>query len=268
LGAHELSHRELDVQGSVAVALFHPGWRPNWESLASPPESAPRVAGSELSGRANFVLSAPGTTQFVVYAEAAGKWSRWLVPRAAQGVHVAPIRERTGLAALEVLNLEFSKVPISRLTELPPVTPHAALTRFLLGLSAIAVGNAQGAIARARGYAKERYQGGQVIDQHPAVRLLIGDAAARVAAAEAHLHGLARRELRGVGGLWHAAVAKLRISLDCDQAVTDSLQVFGGNGYMEDYRVEKCLRDSMTIKAAGLNPNTLRLLCARDPGEL
>ena len=66
---------------------------------------------------------------------------------------------------------------------------------------------------------------------------------------------------------WEAMAAKLRITLECDQAVTDCLQVLGGYGYMEDYRMEKRLRDSLTLKAMAIEPNNLRLLCAASPGR-
>ena len=58
-----------------------------------------------------------------------------------------------------------------------------------------------------------------------------------------------------------AAAIKLCLAQEGFQAVTDCLQVFGGYGYMEEYRMEKRLRDALTLKSLGPRPDDLRLLC-------
>ena len=84
--------------------------------------------------------------------------------------------------------------------------------------------------------------------------------------AEHCLDGSAAISGDGADSLWHSLAVKLRITLECAEAVTDSLQVLGGYGYMEDYRLEKRLRDAMMLKTMCIEPATLRLLCAVDPG--
>jgi len=58
---------------------------------------------------------------------------------------------------------------------------------------------------------------------------------------------------------------KLAVTTDCCRAVSDLLQVLGGYGYMEDYRLEKRLRDAMTLKTMSVRPDDLRMLCADRP---
>jgi alkylation response protein AidB-like acyl-CoA dehydrogenase len=57
-------------------------------------------------------------------------------------------------------------------------------------------------------------------------------------------------DLKSYSGLKKAAAAKLSVIDLCSRAVTDCLQAFGGYGYMEDYGMEKRLRDVTVLKSA------------------
>jgi alkylation response protein AidB-like acyl-CoA dehydrogenase len=169
---------------------------------------------------------------------------------------------RTGLAALEVVHLSLEHASAGSDQLLPTQGLYPVLRRLLLGICAIAVGNAEGALETAARYAAERYQGGDQIDRHPAVLGLLGEAASRVFAGAALLASEADQTVDSRRALWRALASKLRIPEDCCQAVTDCLQVLGGYGYMEDYRLEKRLRDAMTLKSLGIRADDLRTLCA------
>jgi len=140
------------------------------------------------------------------------------------------------------------------------------LRRHWLGLAAIAVGNARGALDAARRYTAERYQGGGQIETHPAVRILLGDAASRVEACAAHVCGAGDMDTEDDRAVRRAAAVKLRATVDCCQAVTDCLQVLGGYGYMEEFRLEKRLRDALTLKTTAPRPDDARRLLSSVPG--
>ena len=91
------------------------------------------------------------------------------------------------------------------------------------------------------------------------MKILIGDSAARVAGCAAHLGSLAASPQITLAD---ALAAKLRVTAEAFEAVTDSLQVLGGYGYMEDYRLEKRLRDAMTLRSMAIRPDDLRMLVA------
>lgn len=272
LGALELAGESTDPgPGPVAVALFGSGWRASWPAFETPPLGAAQLGAGGVMGACKFVCGAPGTRDYLVYAAGADGWERALVAPDAEGLTVAKVDPRTGLAAARVAHLHFEAVEVGSARRLAPATPRAYVRRLMLGLAALAVGNARGALREARRYAGERFQGGRQIEDHPTVQLLLGDSASRVAAAAAWLRDAAAVRAEEVGAeddlsLWHALAAKLRCCVACGQAVTDSLQVLGGYGYMEEYRLEKRLRDAMTLEAMAIEPNTLRLLCATNPG--
>jgi len=290
MGAVELAGADLRGEGPdrgpVAVAFFGQGWRVTWPAFEAPPLGAAQVGAGGVMGACRFVCGAPGTRGYVVYAAGADGWERVVVASDAEGLTVAKVEPRTGLAAARVAHLHFEAVEVGAAQRLAPVPPRAYVRRLMLGLAALAVGNARGALREARRYAPERFQGGRQIEDHAAVRLLVGDSASRVAAASAWLREAAKAEEASEAGevseaedadeagvsaeddlsLWQALAAKLRCCAACGQAVTDCLQVLGGYGYMEEYRLEKRLRDAMTLESMAIEPNTLRLLCSSNPG--
>jgi len=250
----------------AAVAFFEKNWRLVWDALENPPPEATRLEVRNgrytLSGSKSFVQSAPGCEGYLVYARGDSAWQRAFIPKGASGLVILDPGQRSGLAALEVSHLSFNMTPVNPEHLLPPQAPSSFLQRLLVGLCAIAVGNAKGALEAARTYAAERYQGGAHIETHPAIQVLLGEAASRVSACSAHLLAEAERGEEGKDALWGAFAAKLRITIDCSQAVTDCLQVLGGYGYMEDFRLEKRLRDALTLKTMAIRPEDLRMLCA------
>ncbi len=271
LGAAELAGSKLPV-GRTAAALLEDGWQLDRSLLTAPPANATRIDGgggpATVSGCKSFVLAPPECEGFVVYGTAERGWQPVLVRRDAPGLEVSEIGHRTGLAAVEICRLEMTDVPIPSDQLLPPRPPDALLGRLWLGLAAIALGNARGALATAREYAADRYQGGNQIEAHPAVRELLGDAASRIAAGAGLLGWAADIDADGSDRLWRPAAAKLRITVDGCQAVTDCLQVLGGYGYMEEFRLEKRLRDAITLKVlAGAPAQLRRLIGARSGGQ-
>jgi alkylation response protein AidB-like acyl-CoA dehydrogenase len=216
---------------------------------------------ASLSGEKHFVHAAPGFEGFLVFCAGAGGWRLAFAPRNSPSVRVTDPGPRTGLAAIELAHAVFADCRVEA-GHVAPADPAAFLRRHLLGLSAIAVGNAEGALQAAVSYAKERYQGGGRIETLSIVRRLLGDSQSRVAAATALLDSAAQSDGDDPPSLARAFAAKLRLTLDCAQAVTDCLQVLGGYGYMEDYRLEKRLRDAIMLKLMGGKPDALRELCA------
>jgi len=270
LGALELAGSELRPR-RVAVAMLDQGWRSSLAVVDRPPAGATAfkegVGGVAVVGTAAFVHAVPGWDGCVVYGAGEDGWQRAWVRRDDAGVDIAPAARTMGLAAVETVELKFTGAAVRPESLLVRRSPRSHLTRHLLGLAAVAVGNARGALVSARSYTQERYQGGGQIESHPAIQALLGDAASRIAAAAALLRRTAEEDRDEDAALWRAVAAKLRCTVDCCQAVTDCLQAFGGYGYMEEYGLEKRLRDAVTLKAVGGRPEDLRrALAATDHG--
>ena len=262
LGLAELDSLEDKDAPISAVGLFSASWRPDWPSLSHPPAGVAQLREASLTGAVGPVPAAPGSKAFIIYAAGPDGWRRAWLKRDLTGLVCTDAGQRTGLAALELINLEFSDIEVTGSRELTPRQPVEYVRRLCLGLAAIALGNARGALRTAERYATERYQGGGAIAGHASIRLLIGEARSRVAAASAHLAAAA---LPGPAASWRAVAARHQVAAQSLDVVSACIQVLGGYGYIEDYRLAKRLRDAMTLAVSAIDANALRLMCAEAP---
>jgi alkylation response protein AidB-like acyl-CoA dehydrogenase len=121
------------------------------------------------------------------------------------------------------------------------------LERTRLGAAAQAVGIAQGATDYANGYAKERIAFGKPINQLQAIQFKLADMEAGTAAARELLYkacSMADRPERLADlGKW-TSMAKLIASDNAMKVTVEAVQVLGGYGYVNEYPVERMMRDA------------------------
>jgi alkylation response protein AidB-like acyl-CoA dehydrogenase len=229
-------------------------------------EASAESDGYIIKGEKSFIYSLSDPQAYVVLARTDDKWGCYVVPSDAQGMETFDPGRRAGLRACELKHIRFHgvRVPSQARVGAEDAQPlvYRALCLHWIGMSAIAAGIARGALAAAKVYCSERYQGGTIIENHPAVKSLIAGAEARAAAAAAAVTRLSGCDLNRLETVGQAAQLKLAAMELCTQAVTDSLQTFGGYGYMEDYGMEKRLRDMAVLKSASGSPIYLRQLVA------
>ena len=122
------------------------------------------------------------------------------------------------------------------------------LTRGRAFCGVAAAGVAQRALEEAIGWAKEREQGGGPIGGNPVIRAKLADMYMKTTAARQCCIAALTKLERGEDAAVEAAAAKC---LGGDAAVfcaTESLQIFGGNGYCEGFPAEKLLRDARAFQ--------------------
>jgi alkylation response protein AidB-like acyl-CoA dehydrogenase len=121
------------------------------------------------------------------------------------------------------------------------------LERTRLGAAAQAVGIAQGATDYANAYAKERVAFGKPINQLQAIQFKLADMEAGTAAARELLYkacSMADRPERPADlGKW-TSMAKLIASDNAMKVTVEAIQVLGGYGYVNEYPVERMMRDA------------------------
>ena len=112
-------------------------------------------------------------------------------------------------------------------------------------IAAQAVGIAQGALDYAIGYVKERRQFGQAVADFQGVQFMLADMAMKLEAARALTYTAAARSERGDADLtFFGAAAKCFASDMAMEVTTDAVQLLGGYGYVQDYPVERMMRDA------------------------
>ncbi|MBP2667706.1 MAG: bcd3 [Firmicutes bacterium] len=113
-----------------------------------------------------------------------------------------------------------------------------------IGIAAQALGIAQGAYEKALGYAKERSQFGKAIAEQQVVAFKLADMATRIRAARFMVYSAAALKQNHESYGTESAMAKLFASDICLEVVNDAVQIFGGNGYIKGFAVERMYRDA------------------------
>ncbi len=248
LHAAGLGALELDepIFKRPALAFFPRNQRLTWEFLDGEEEVAPGPF---------TVLAPPQWDGLVIYRPSPRGWTAHVLER--QEVSWEDLTPRTGLIASGIIQVHSEnpgvQIPGTR-------SPRVLLRRHLLGLTAIGVGNALGALATAEEYAAQRYQGGAAIDSHAAVRLLLGEARAWLTGVRNQLYMAAQEDRDTREALERSMVLAVKGTEHAWRATSHALQVLGGYGYMEDYRLEKRLRDAMTLKTLPPSARDLTLM--------
>jgi alkylation response protein AidB-like acyl-CoA dehydrogenase len=226
-----------------------------------------------LNGTAQFLLAAGPPETLICFARRSGRngvgtdWVCLTVDACGGGFKLSDAGPRTGLRAAGLLHLRCDVVAVS--AEQVLCTGDVARRRLAqvlacdwLGGTAIALGIARRSLRDSRAYTAQRIQGGRTIEEHAAVRLLQGTAEYDVALLEAILFRHAAEPLAVVEVVtllrW-ALAARLAMVEHAHRAVTSCLQTLGGYGYMEDYHLEKRLRDVSTLKSLHGAPDQLSL---------
>jgi alkylation response protein AidB-like acyl-CoA dehydrogenase len=190
------------------------------------------------------------------------------VPAGVEGLSFGPPERKMGLRSSPTAQVRFDSVRL----------PHdalvgaegegmrialAALDGGRLGIAACAVGVAQAAFDVAAAYARERRQFGARLVDHQGLAFLLADMATAIAAARALCLDAAR--LRDAGRPYgtRAAMAKLFATDACMRVTTDAVQVLGGYGYVEDFPVERYLREAKVLQIVEGTNQIQRLVIGR-----
>src|SRR5207302_4431174 len=113
-----------------------------------------------------------------------------------------------------------------------------------IGIAAQALGIARAALEDATAYALERKTFGQAINQHQAIQFKLADMATELDAARLLTWRAATLKDAGVRHTTESSMAKLFASEGANRAAKEAVQIFGGNGYVEDFPVERHYRDA------------------------
>jgi alkylation response protein AidB-like acyl-CoA dehydrogenase len=139
-----------------------------------------------------------------------------------------------------------------------------ALDSGRIGISAQAVGLAQGAVDDAVAYARERKQFGKPIAELQTIQNKIADMAVKIRAARWMTWKAASLCDAGLPFTKEASMAKL-FATDATMEITvDALQVFGGYGYLEEYPMARRVRDAKACQIYEGTNQVQRVVIARE----
>ncbi|HEX4751527.1 MAG TPA: acyl-CoA dehydrogenase family protein [Solirubrobacterales bacterium] len=131
-------------------------------------------------------------------------------------------------------------------------------------LAAESVGVAQGALEVALGYARERRQFGRPIGEFQLIQGKLADMYTETEAARALTWTAAARvEDGGTGARELASAAKLMGGDVAMRVTTEAVQVLGGYGYIDEFPVERYMRDAKLMQIGGGTAEIQRFIIAR-----
>jgi len=227
-----------------------------------------------IDGGKRFITNAGHAGTYVVTARTGAtdageaEISAFIVPADTPGFSVGRLEEKLGLhaSATGELIFERAKVPAANLLG-ERGTGFRMFLKILDGgrvsIGALAVGLAQAALDASIPYAQSRQQFGRPIGSFQGVAFMIADMATEIEAARALVYRAAWLKDQGRDYSLAAAQAKLFASEVSSRVTNAAIQVHGGYGYVEEYKVERYLRDAKLTEIGEGTSQIQRLVIAR-----
>jgi alkylation response protein AidB-like acyl-CoA dehydrogenase len=197
--------------------------------------------------------------------------SNILVPNGATGYEQGTPYRKMGWNASDTRPLSFAdcRVPEENLVG----HRGAGLKQFLqvldigrIGVAAMGIGLAQGALDEALAYAKERRAFGQPISRFQTIQAKLADMATEIEAARLLVYKTAWLKDEGKPFTLTAAQAKLKSGRIAVRAAEEAVQIHGGYGYIEEYPVCRFYRDAKILTIGEGTDEVQQLVIARALG--
>ena len=175
--------------------------------------------------------------------------SAFVLERDMKGFSIGKKEDKLGLRASSTVQLIFEdvRVPADRILGEEGMGFKIALNTLdggRIGIACQGVGIAQACLDETVKYAEEREAFGKQIAHFQAIQWKIADMATRIEAARLLMYNAARLKDEGKPHAKEAAMAKLFASEICNECARQAIQVHGGAGYLEDFKVERFFRDA------------------------
>jgi alkylation response protein AidB-like acyl-CoA dehydrogenase len=206
-----------------------------------------------INGTKNWITNASIADFYVVFAvtdRESRRISCFVVDKDAEGFSVPKLEHKLGIKGSPTGTPVFDdvRVPAENMIGAEGKGLGVALgtlQRTRLGAAAQAVGLAQGATDYALAYAKERIAFGKPIIELQGLQFKLADMQTKTAAARELLYkacAMADRNEPGLGK--YTSMAKLFASDVAMEVTVEAVQVLGGYGYVNDYPLERMMRDA------------------------
>jgi alkylation response protein AidB-like acyl-CoA dehydrogenase len=207
-----------------------------------------------LTGRKLWITSGNEADLFIVFAtinpEAGYKGiTAFLVERGFAGFTVGKKEDKLGIRASSTCELILEDCRVPRANVLGEIgkgykTAIETLNEGRIGIGAQMIGLARGALDHTIAYTRERKQFGRPIAEFQAVQHQLARAAVDVEAARLTVYNAARLRDAGRPFLTEAAICKILSSEVAERVASLAVNLFGGNGFVKEYPVEKLYRDA------------------------
>jgi butyryl-CoA dehydrogenase len=207
-----------------------------------------------INGVKNWITNGPVADLCVLFTmndrEAGHRGiTAFILPMDAEGVRCGPPDDKLGIRGSKSCQIFLENVKLDDSHVLGEVgqgfkVAMSTLDGGRIGIAAQALGIARASFEAARDYAADRKTFGKPINRHQAIQFKLADMATEIDAAR--LLTLRAAYLKDSGERYgkQAAMAKLYASDVANKVAREGIQIFGGNGYVTEFPVERHFRDA------------------------
>jgi alkylation response protein AidB-like acyl-CoA dehydrogenase len=210
-----------------------------------------------ITGNKLFITNGSHASTYVVMAKtdtAKGNKgiSAFIVERSMKGVIVGKKENKLGMRASDTVVMMFDEVRVPKENLIGNegegfTQALVVLDSGRIGVAALSVGLAQGALDAAVKYSKERHAFGKAISEFQGIQFKLADMATEIQGARLLTYRAAIAKQNGENNNLIAAQAKLFASEVAVRAANEAVQIHGGYGFIKDFPVEKFYRDAKLL---------------------
>jgi alkylation response protein AidB-like acyl-CoA dehydrogenase len=207
-----------------------------------------------INGRKLFITNGMESSVFIVFANVNFELgykgiTAFIVEKGMPGFKVARKENKLGIRASSTCELVFDDVAVPKSNILGEVGKGykiaiETLDEGRIGIAAQMLGLAEGAFAKAKAYVEERKQFGKALCDFQAIQFDFARMATKIEAAKLLVYNAARLKDAKKEFVKEACMAKIFASETAEYVASLSLEMFGGYGFIKDYRIEKFYRDA------------------------
>jgi butyryl-CoA dehydrogenase len=207
-----------------------------------------------INGTKNWITNGPVADVCVLFTmndKAAGHKgiTAFILPMKTKGVRTGPPDDKLGIRGSKSSQIYLDEVRLPADAVLGDVGRGFAVAMSTLdggriGIAAQALGIARAALEDALAYAQQRRTMGKPIIQHQAISFKLADMATEIDAARLLVWRAAWLKDNKLPYGKEASMAKLYASDVANRAAREAIQIFGGNGYVTEFPVERHFRDA------------------------
>ena len=195
--------------------------------------------------------------------------SAFIVEKGTPGLRIGKKENKLGLRASDTCEIYFDhcRIPSENLIGEEGQGFSIAMQALgggRIGIAAQSVGLARSALEKALIYSKDREQFGKKIAEFGSIKNKLADMATNVDAARLLVWKAALLKDQGKNFIKASSMAKLYASTIANSAASDCVQIHGGYGYVQEYGVERLMRDAKITEIYEGTSEIQRLVIARE----
>jgi acyl-CoA dehydrogenase len=226
-----------------------------------------------LNGQKCWITNASYASFFVIFATSSSELrhrgiAAFIVDRDTPGIRVGKKEDKLGQRASDTAQIFLEDVVVPKENLLAPEGKGFKLAMETFNqtrpdIGAAATGLMRRCLDECVAYAKERKTFGTAIANHQLIQWMIAEMAIRVEATRLLYQKAAWSLDNGVRDPIVSSFAKAYGADSAMQTAVDAVQVFGGNGYVKEYPVEKLMRDAKVLQIYEGTSQIQRLVIAK-----